>query len=167
MGGIGSGGSNRKSKDTLKRIGAFRPARHEKRIGEVVDLPLPRAPSFPAPPVLGRVGKDLWAHLWTHVVGLSERDKPLVEQCCISADQANMAYQAYMKALKLDDLPIRAMLPKQSPGLARALAGLKKELRQDLALLGLSARDRAAASERPARPRDALLQLRRKGGRSG
>lgn len=108
----------------------------------------------------------MWEHLWLHVMGLSERDKPLVEACCQSADQVQTAYNAYLEAIQLDRVKVPAgrQAPiRQSPALARALAALKKELRQDLALLGMSAKDRQAyGSGVPQRPRDALVALRRK-----
>ncbi len=131
MGGLGSGGQNRISIEQHRRRGTFRPKRHAQRIGDV--LPLPVRGEIPQPPShLGLAGRDEWTRLWRNISGLTERDYGLVTLVCEAADQCRIAYQDWASPKRRD------------PKLARVLVDLRKGYREDLALLGMSARDRAA-----------------------
>jgi hypothetical protein len=98
------------------------------------------------PQHLAKRGLAMWTELWS-LPGISAGDRALVELCCEGSDQVGVAYIIYSKT--------------PSAANAQALAALKRELRADLALLGLSYRQREAMVQ-PARPRDQLLRLRRK-----
>jgi phage terminase small subunit len=158
MGGIGSGGSNRKSTEEHKKRGTFHPYRHKERIGEVVPIPqrhgVPTAPSH-----LGPQGLQLWTELWEHMTGLDpQRDYALVAMACEGRDQVMTAYKDWLESgTDGKGKQVRARDPK----LGRMLAELRKGWRQDMALLGMSARDRAAMT-RHAPPESSLEQMKRK-----
>ncbi len=146
MGGIGSGGSNRKSAEEHRRRGTFQPVRHAGQ-GELVAFPLRQESEIPAPPPqLGPAGKKLWRHLWLHFTALTERDTPLVELCCESEDQTRLAYNRYLR--------------NPTPQNAHALFEMKKSLLQVLAMLGMSMRDRKQLA--PSKPQSSLDTLKAK-----
>jgi hypothetical protein len=63
VGGVGSGGHNRKSAEQHKRLGNFRPSRHAR--GELVQLRGGLA-DLPEPPAgLGEAGLQLWRDAWS------------------------------------------------------------------------------------------------------
>src|SRR5229473_3509645 len=96
MGGVGSGGSNRKSVEEHKRRGTYQPVRHKGRIGDVVELPIGPAP--PAPKHLGDAGKDLWAWCWQHVSGLTSADQHNVVRACEARDMEQAAYTDWLQS---------------------------------------------------------------------
>lgn len=133
--------------------------RHREKLGDIVPIPL-RAPSEvpDVPKHLGPAGIQLWHELWTHMVGIHERDRSLVEQVCEGADQQRAAYQDWVNSRTIRNGKVTG---PANPQLARVLADLRKGWRQDMALLGMTAKDRQAMSKRAVET-SSLEQLKRK-----
>lgn len=159
MGGIGSGGHNRKSAEEHKKRGTFQKVRHGDPIGEIVPIPTRAPADVPDAPVhLGPTGRQLWVELWTHLSGIHDRDRSLIEQCCEGADQQRAAYLDWSNSRTKGK---GGILGPANPHLAKVLFDARKSWRQDMALLGMTARDRAAMTKHAA-PESSIEQLKRK-----
>jgi hypothetical protein len=84
MGGVGSGGQNRKSIAEHVRRGTYRPDRH----GRVVSLPPPAGPP-PAPPEgLSATSTALWAAVTDEFDGWASHELALLRLALLAADRA-------------------------------------------------------------------------------
>ncbi len=110
---------------------------------------------------------QFWKEAWTHITGIHERDRSLIEQCCEGADIERAAYLDWNNSRKRN--AAGKLVGPADPKLARVLAEARKGWRQDMALLGMTAKDRAAMAKKAEvdDPLDALkrkvVQLRRPG----
>lgn len=128
------------------RNGTYRADRHGvPRPGDIVTLKQREAPASPGK--LSKAGLELWNDLWTHMPNVGPLERTIIETACMIADQHSIAYADWLR--------------NRNPATARAMYDAQKSLRQQLALLGLSAKDRQAMLARKP-PESSIDALKRK-----